>query len=205
MFRNDLYYRLAVFPVPVPPLRERKEDIPLLAEHFLNLFATEMGIPTPALSQEALAALTSYSFPGNVRELKNIIERALIESGGTTVEPVHLHFVQPTTASTLTSDSNDEVYASKSSSLDVEEHYCRMSGDGESFWDVVQEQYMVRELNRLQVKAIIAKGLQESRGNYKRLLPLLGLPESDYQKFMDFLRYHELKPDVVMKVAGSNQ
>ena len=221
VFRTDLYYRLAVFTVPVPPLRERKEDIPLLAEHFLNLFATEMGIPTPVLSQEALTALTSYSFPGNVRELKNIIERALIESGGATVEPGHLHFMQTTTASPLspfrlqrnsefptqiplTSDSIDEAHASESHSLDIEEYYRRMSEGGESFWDVVQEQYMVRELNRPQVKAIIARGLQESRGNYKRLLPLLGLPESDYQKFMDFLRYHELKPDVVMKVAGSN-
>ena len=97
--------------------------------------------------------------------------------------------------------ATDQAHASESPSLDVEEHYRRMSEDGESFWDVVSEQYMVRELNRPQVKAIIAKGLKESRGNYKRLLPLFGLPESDYQKFMDFLRYHELKPDVVMKVA----
>jgi DNA-binding NtrC family response regulator len=75
-FRPDLYFRLAQFRVIVPPLRERQEDIPLLAEHFLKMFATEMGVAKPDLSQEALAALEAYHFPGNVRELKHIIEGA---------------------------------------------------------------------------------------------------------------------------------
>ena len=92
-FRSDLYYRLAGFTVDVPPLRDRPEDIPLLASHFLSLFATEMGIQKPALTQDALDTLMAYPFPGNVRELKNIIERALIESGGEKIQPQHLHFV----------------------------------------------------------------------------------------------------------------
>lgn len=92
-FREDLYFRLARFPVEVPPLRERKEDIPLLTEHFLRVFATEMGIPQPTLSTEAMKTLESYNFPGNVRELKNIMEYALIKSGGTTIKPQHLHFM----------------------------------------------------------------------------------------------------------------
>ncbi|MBC8234819.1 sigma-54-dependent Fis family transcriptional regulator [bacterium] len=92
-FRSDLYYRLAGFTVDVPPLRDRPEDIPLLASHFLSLFATEMGREKPALSSDALDALVAYPFPGNVRELKNIIERALIESGGEKIHLQHLHFV----------------------------------------------------------------------------------------------------------------
>jgi DNA-binding NtrC family response regulator len=94
-FRQDLYYRLARFPVHIPPLRERREDIPLLARHFLDLFAAEMGVAPPPLPTETLAALQAYDFPGNIRELKNIIERALIESGGADLRPEHLHLVQP--------------------------------------------------------------------------------------------------------------
>ena len=93
VFRQDLYFRLARFTVTAPPLRERREDIPLLADHFLKLFAGEMGRDAPDLSPEAVDRLTGYDFPGNVRELKNIIERALIESGGGEIEPHHLHFV----------------------------------------------------------------------------------------------------------------
>ena len=90
-FREDLYYRLTGFPVQIPPLRERKEDIPLLAEHFLNLFGTEMGLQQATISEDALGRLSNHPFPGNIRELKNVIERALIESEGQTIEPAHLH------------------------------------------------------------------------------------------------------------------
>ena len=90
-FREDLYFRLARFLVEVPPLRMRSEDIPLLAEHFLEMFAVEMGRSKSTISAEALAALKDYRFPGNVRELKNIIERGLIESGGAMIRPDHLH------------------------------------------------------------------------------------------------------------------
>ncbi|MBI2504745.1 MAG: sigma-54-dependent Fis family transcriptional regulator [Candidatus Latescibacteria bacterium] len=92
-FRQDLYFRLARFTIDVPPLRQRPEDIPLLAMHFLDLYADEMGIAAPAFSPEALARLRAYSFPGNVRELKNIIEYALIKSGGATILPDHLRLL----------------------------------------------------------------------------------------------------------------
>ena len=89
-FRQDLYFRLAQYVVLVPPIRERREDIPLLAQHFLRLFAGEMGIPTPSMDAESLRMLAAHPFPGNVRELKNVIERALIESGGLQVRAEHL-------------------------------------------------------------------------------------------------------------------
>ncbi len=92
-FRKDLYFRLAGFTVVVPPLREHKEDIPLLVDHFLKMFAAEMGIKRPAISPKALDALMEYDFPGNVRELKNIIEHALIKSGGSIILPQHLRFI----------------------------------------------------------------------------------------------------------------
>lgn len=90
-FRQDLYYRLARFVVTAPPLRERREDIPLLALHFLHIFAREMGREAPPLAPAVIEALTAHSFPGNVRELKNAVERALIESGGAAIEVEHLH------------------------------------------------------------------------------------------------------------------
>jgi len=77
-FRQDLYFRLNVFPIEMPPLRNRKEDIPMLVEHFLRRLAGEMKIPTPSMAPEAIAALTSYDFPGNIRELQNILERGCL-------------------------------------------------------------------------------------------------------------------------------
>ena len=78
--------------VETPPLRERRDDIVLLANHFLKLFSTEMGMPSPLVDSAAMIRLQSHSFPGNIRELKNVIERALIESGGNSILADHIHF-----------------------------------------------------------------------------------------------------------------
>jgi DNA-binding NtrC family response regulator len=91
LFRQDLYFRLAQFPVHLPPLRQRTEDIPLIARHFLRLFATEMGVATPEIDAAAIKLLLQHPFPGNVRELKNVIERAMIESGGQCVQSHHIY------------------------------------------------------------------------------------------------------------------
>ena len=77
-FRSDLYYRLNVFPIHIPPLRERKEDIPMLALHFADVFSTKMGKETPQIPESQMKRLLEYSWPGNVRELRHIIERAVI-------------------------------------------------------------------------------------------------------------------------------
>ena len=78
MFRLDLYYRIAAFQIEVPALRDRREDIPLLANHFLKKFARSAMKSIKAISADALRLLTQYDFPGNVRELENIIERAVL-------------------------------------------------------------------------------------------------------------------------------
>jgi len=79
-FRSDLYYRLNVFPIVLPPLRERRDDIALLVSHFVEVFSQRMGKPISNIPKEILDAFTSYSWPGNVRELQNLIERAVILS-----------------------------------------------------------------------------------------------------------------------------
>ncbi len=85
-FREDLYYRLAVIPIEVPALRERREDIPVLADHFLALAGRELKAPARDLSAQARARLVTYDYPGNVRELRNLIERASILARGATIE-----------------------------------------------------------------------------------------------------------------------
>jgi len=82
LFRGDLFYRLNVIPVKLPPLRERKEDISLLVQHFLQKFCTELGRPAMTMSQSATRALMAYSWPGNIRQLENAVERAVALSGG---------------------------------------------------------------------------------------------------------------------------
>ena len=88
LFRLDLYYRLSVFPITIPPLRERPEDIPLLAWHFVRQFARQMNKAIDAISPETMEALVEYSWPGNIRELQNIIERSVIvhENGNLSVD-----------------------------------------------------------------------------------------------------------------------
>jgi formate hydrogenlyase transcriptional activator len=81
-FREDLYYRLNVFPLVIPPLRERIEDIPLLAGHFLRKYTAAFGKTIESISKSSTDALSTYSWPGNVRELENVVERAVITSTG---------------------------------------------------------------------------------------------------------------------------
>ncbi len=84
-FREDLYYRLQVVPLRMPPLRERRDDIPLLVEHFLRRYARKVGKPVTAVDEESLRQLAAYSWPGNVRELQNAIERAVVLAAGPVV------------------------------------------------------------------------------------------------------------------------
>jgi DNA-binding NtrC family response regulator len=91
-FRPDLYYRLKVFAIDLPPLRERREDVPLLANHFLTKFATAMNKPVPRLSQEAVDLLLSHDWPGNVRELENAVERALVIGRGPEIQAADFPF-----------------------------------------------------------------------------------------------------------------
>src|SRR4051812_6275828 len=91
-FREDLYYRLNVFPINLPPLRDRLDDLSPLVSHFITKFSRQMGVASAPASAEALAKLREYNWPGNVRELENIVERAMILARGTPVSAAHLDF-----------------------------------------------------------------------------------------------------------------
>jgi formate hydrogenlyase transcriptional activator len=86
-FRSDLYYRLNVFPISVPPLRNRPEDIPLLVNHFVRTFAGQMGKQIDEVSGQAMQAIVSHPWPGNIRELQNLIERSVILTPGNVLDP----------------------------------------------------------------------------------------------------------------------
>ncbi|NLF40037.1 sigma-54-dependent Fis family transcriptional regulator [bacterium] len=90
-FRQDLYYRFNVISFRLPPLRDRRDDIPLLAGHFLELYAARAGRPAPAISPRALESLAHHSFPGNIRELENIIQRTLVMTPGAVIDDVIIH------------------------------------------------------------------------------------------------------------------
>ncbi|MFT5367859.1 MAG: DNA-binding NtrC family response regulator [Candidatus Latescibacterota bacterium] len=104
-FRQDLFYRLARFVVPVPPLRDRMDDVPILVAHFARLFASEMGMVAPEFGEDAMEMLLEHPFPGNVRELKNVVEFALIKSRGQIVQVEHLHLIEMPKASSEMDDS----------------------------------------------------------------------------------------------------
>ncbi|MGH9959869.1 MAG: helix-turn-helix domain-containing protein, partial [Pyrinomonadaceae bacterium] len=95
-FREDLYYRLNVFGIPLPPLRERIEDVPLLAQHFLRQYSHTIGKPIRAIAPETLTLLIEHGWPGNVRELENAVEHAVIVEKGPVIMPSSLprNFVQ---------------------------------------------------------------------------------------------------------------
>jgi formate hydrogenlyase transcriptional activator len=111
-FRSDLYYRLNVFPVVLPPLRERRQDIPQLVSHFVEIFDRRMGKPIQRIPQETLDAFTSYSWPGNVRELQNLIERAVIRSNnGVLPNPLPVLVKNPATVTPVPGNLTDSTRA----------------------------------------------------------------------------------------------
>ncbi|MCL4809913.1 MAG: sigma 54-interacting transcriptional regulator, partial [Thermoanaerobaculia bacterium] len=113
-FRQDFFFRVHVFTIELPPLRERPADIPVLAQHFLGRFATAMNRKIGGFSPAALAAMTDYPWPGNVRELQNAIERAVVLCKGDTIEAAHFPFSGPApAAASFTLASSEEAHIRK--------------------------------------------------------------------------------------------
>ena len=94
-FREDLYYRLNVVPVAIPPLTDRREDIPALVEHFVAHYAAERRVPTPEIAPDAIVALQSYEWPGNVRQLRNVVERTIILAPGNRIGRIDMDLLPP--------------------------------------------------------------------------------------------------------------
>jgi DNA-binding NtrC family response regulator len=186
-FREDLYYRLNVIHLVIPPLRERAEDIPLLVAHFVESLSQVHRLETPQLSDDALAALVSYHWPGNVRQLKNAIERLVIRCAGRTATAADLPFAHRPERSTLGVAAVANTRETPHPASQAERLYARMTQEGESFWTAVYEPFMARDLVREDLRLLVRMGLQETRGNYKAVVRLFNMPDEDYKRFLRFL------------------
>jgi transcriptional regulator with PAS, ATPase and Fis domain len=185
LFREDLFYRLNVIHLIVPPLRERKEDIPALVTHFLERFIQVNGGNVRTIAPETMAALSRYSWPGNVRELENVIER-LVVTGRTAIGRVEDLPPEVRTPREVPARS-----AEQPARTVVDDLYARVTDGRESFWTSVYPLYMQREITRTHVREIMRKGLEEARGNYRIVVRMFNMEGSDYKKFLNFLRKHE--------------
>jgi transcriptional regulator with PAS, ATPase and Fis domain len=192
-FREDLYYRLNVLHMRIPPLRERKADIPLIADYYLGLFAHQHARPKPLLSPAALEALTAHAWPGNIRELRNCIERTVLRATGDTIElgelPMALTAVaHPIDANGTEARGNDPLEPHR---LRMQEIIDRLLTRHESFWTAVYQHYMLRDITRDDVRLIIKLGLERTRGSYRGLVTLFNMDARDYKRFMGFLKQHD--------------
>ena len=129
-FRNDLYFRLNVFPIKVPPLRERKEDIPVLVKHFVSKYAGKLGKPIEKISMESMAILRAYDWPGNIRELENFIQRAIILTEGSTLQLEEELELRP----------SEPIHPGKSHTLKENEQFLIQKALEDSHWTIEGKQ-----------------------------------------------------------------
>jgi len=184
-FREDLFYRLNVIHLVVPPLRERREDIPALIDYFMTRFTRNNGHPVKFISPDANKLLCEYSWPGNVRELENVIERLVVTGRTESVMPETL----PTE---IRSQHSIGLRPKRERRRTVaDDLYKKLVEERESFWTVVYPLYMQREITRGNVRDLVRKGLEDARGNYKIVAKLFNMESRDYKRFLNFLRKHD--------------
>ncbi len=187
-FRADLYYRLNVIRIAVPPLRERRDDIPAFIAHFLAIFSAHHHVPEPTIDETTMDALVRYSWPGNIRELKNVIERLTIRSRGGTIGMADLprEFCEPVRV-----DDQASGHRSQRDVKAADELVTRLIRDGEPFWTAVHGPFMSRDLTRQVVRDVVAAGLRKTSGNYRMLTRLFNIEAEDYKRFLGFLRKYD--------------
>ena len=197
-FREDLFYRINVIHLVVPPLRERREDIPLAHRALSRPTSPAASVkgngngdgkelpPTivRGITPEAVAALCEYSWPGNVRQLENVIERLVVTGRREAihVEDLPLEIRTPVIGTRPRRERRRTI---------ADDLFKKLTDERESFWTAVYPLYMNREITRGNVRDLVHKGLEESRGNYKILLRLFNMETRDYKRFLNFLRKHD--------------
>jgi transcriptional regulator with GAF, ATPase, and Fis domain len=189
-FREDLYFRLNVIHVPIPPLRERAEDIPLLIHHFLQSYRSVHRTAAADVSLEAMAALVAYRWPGNVRELKNVVERMVLKAQGHVIGLSDLP-VEVTRSLGVPAGAQNGQGASAPKMSQAHELSALMLDRGESFWSAVYPLFIARDLTRNDLRTIVQVGLERTNGNYRLLVQLFNMPQDDYKRFLSFLRKHD--------------
>jgi DNA-binding NtrC family response regulator len=195
-FREDLFYRLNVIQLRIPPLRERRDDVLLLMQHYLERATATFAVHVPELTPDASQLLVAYDWPGNIRELRNVAERLALRDARRALTaddlPIELRggmrprMMTPAPMSAEPVTQEPVAPALPPISLVADELWHRMA-NGEDFWTVVHKAYKARELARQDLASLIDRGLQETCGSYRALLTVFHLPPSDYKRFHAFL------------------
>jgi transcriptional regulator with GAF, ATPase, and Fis domain len=211
-FRSDLYFRLSMLRINVPPLRERGDDWRLLLDFYTRRLDDRRNAKH-RFSAAARRLLAGYGWPGNVRELKAVVEvgHCLSDPDGTIQADAlldHLVPMQMARPAWRGADGNEQMRPQWDCRPRAEQQIWRGRPEGPpaailrliaegngTFWDLVHQPFIDRDLNRYQVRTIVEEGLRCSHWSYKRALPVLGITPDGYLKFMDFLRHHRLKPE----------
>jgi DNA-binding NtrC family response regulator len=202
-FREDLYYRLNVVHIEVPPLRDRRGDIPVLLKHFLSMFSSAHRLPVPEVAADAMQRLVRYDWPGNVRELKNVAERLVVGSRSGRIETTSIPS-DVSARSTQSAPRSDVALMASSTVLTVpvsspaaaasstlQHRLDRLMKDRVSFWSEVHEPFMNHDITREDVRQLVREGLTHTRGNYKMLVRAFNMDPRDYKRFLSFLRTYE--------------
>lgn len=179
-FREDLYYRLKVMNINVPPLRERSEDIPNLVEWFLIRAANAVGGRAKEFTREAMQFLSKYQYPGNVRELMHIVESCYYAAQGRLIEvddlPIEVRDYGGSNFSLPTTDSSLDL---------ILEHIWQ--GDA-TFQDAVKVPFLQHKLDRRALRVIVHTALTKAGGYYRDALRMLRVPSSQYSSTIQFLK-----------------
>ena len=199
VFREDLYFRLNIIQIHVPALRDHAEDVMLLLRHYLRRASETHRLHCPDLTPDAEQLLIAYPWPGNVRELKNLAERLVVREWERPIAaedlPSEIRGWRETTttvagAPAVPGMSHENAASSPRrpdrSSGTADRLWERLIA-GESFWTVVHQPFKAHELTRDDLAALIHRGLEHTRGSYRALLGVFGLPPTDYKRFHAFL------------------
>jgi len=191
-FREDLYFRLNVIRFSIPPLRERSDDVPLLVNYYINNFSQSHKVAGPEITPDAMAAMMGYRWPGNIRELKNVVERIVLKAAGRAVKvsdlPLEIVSARPAVVPANPSEPFDPTVPPNAK---ADELAALMIKQGESFWSAVYPTFMSRDLTRVDLRRIIQIGLETTNGNYRLLVQLFNMQPDDYKRFLAFLRKHD--------------
>ena len=187
MFREDLYFRLNVIRLSIPPLRERVDDIPLLVDHYARMYVQTHRAPSAEIPADVMDALMAYRWPGNIRELKNVVERMVLKAGNRSIGFGDL----PAEILRSTSLPRTESGIIAPQTTRGDELADLMLKGQESFWSAVYPQFMSRDITRTDLRRVIQLGLERTSGNYRSLVQLFNMPVEDYKRFLSFLRKHD--------------
>jgi transcriptional regulator with GAF, ATPase, and Fis domain len=189
-FREDLYFRLNVIRLCIPPLRDRREDIPLLIDYFLDTYGRQHNVSRPEVTPPAMDALVEHRWPGNIRELKNVVERLILKATGQPIRPADLPADVFGTRGSLVVAGAEKPAGTINNTSVVDKLAARIFDRGESFWTAVYPDFMSRDLTRDDLRKLVQMGLERSNGNYRLLVQHFNMPTADYKRFLSFLRKH---------------